>query len=167
MTTTQTSRLPTRNFSSPLRWAIHCCIILAVFIAPPTIYDIASSSKFHDVKGLHFIGALIYPLYIVYWTSKISSFRLKFLTIHLELVLGLFAAVLLASDRSTPLIILSAPTLIAIFPLVSSIFLFFTENKKLAITCLMSSAASIPVGLAATFLLIYNSAMYALSAIPS
>jgi hypothetical protein len=69
------SETPKRCWPSVVAaFMLHACILLCVVLLPPIVYDAVRTSSYQGIEWLHFSGGATYPLYAIYWISKLKNF---------------------------------------------------------------------------------------------
>ncbi|MES2040145.1 MAG: hypothetical protein V4495_20200 [Pseudomonadota bacterium] len=145
------------------RIALHVFLILLVLILPPLVYDYISHTSLSTVPGMLMLGALSYPAYFSYLVTRLHSARARLILLHLITLLTLSFFMLMASDRSTPLIVVLLPAILGLVTLPAAVIATLSKQRPLAINCLWSSLVSGPIGLALSMLAIYGVGMSAMS----
>ena len=142
-----------------VKFMLHACIVLFVVLLPPIVYDAVSSSSLGGFKWLQFSGGITYPLYATYWIAKLGNPRVRFMLLHLTLVLTLIFFVVFTSNRSTPMFVGLLPAIGAAAPLPGAVASWLRGNGKLAVTCLVSSLIALLIAVPCSLLLIYTVAI--------
>jgi hypothetical protein len=160
------ARADTRSETPKRRWRsvvaafmLHACILLCVLLLPPVVYDAVRTSSYQGIEWLHFSGGATYPLYAIYWISKLKNFRAKFILLHLTVVLMIAVTTAFASNRHTPMFVAFLPTAASALPLVGALVSWLHGNRKLAVTYLVGSLLALLIAIPASLLIIYGMAM--------
>ncbi|KQU89029.1 hypothetical protein ASC78_22895 [Variovorax sp. Root318D1] len=161
-----TARADTRSETPKRRWPsivaafmLHACILLCVVLLPPIVYDAVRTSSYQGIEWLHFSGGATYPLYAIYWISKLKNFRAKFILLHLTVVLMVALVTAFASNRSTPLFVAFLPTAASALPLLAALVSWLHDRRKRAVTYMVGSLLALLLAVPCSFLIIYGMAM--------
>lgn len=143
-------------------FALHVCVVLLVVLLPPIVYSAVSASRYQGIDWLTFSGGVTYPLYAIYWIARLKNFRVRFILLHLALVLTIAAATAFVSNRSTPLLVAFLPTIAAALPILGSVASRMYGSGRVAVTCLVSSLLALLVGVPSSLLIAYGMGMAAM-----
>lgn len=143
-------------------FALHVCVVLLVVLLPPIVYSAVSASRYQGIDWLPFSGGVTYPLYAIYWIARLKNFRVRFILLHLALVLTIAAATAFVSNRSTPLLVAFLPTIAAALPILGSVASRMYGSGRVAVTCLVSSLLALLVGVPSSLLIAYGMGMAAM-----
>ena len=168
----ETTQMPAQETeSSRSRWpsvvavfARHAFILFAVIVLPPFVYDAVSSSRFREIEWLHFSGGATYPLYAAYLIAKLKNFRVKFILLHLILVL-VVTVVAVSTGKSASMFVALLPTAASVLPLLGAVASWVRGSRKLAVTCLVSSLLALLVGVPLSGFIVYGMGMSAVGAV--
>ncbi|MDQ0023796.1 uncharacterized membrane protein YhaH (DUF805 family) [Variovorax paradoxus] len=160
------ARADTRSETPNRRWPsvvaafmLHACILLCVLLLPPIVYDAVRTSNYQGIEWLHFSGGATYPLYAIYWLSKLKNFRAKFMLLHLTVVLTIAVATAFASNRHTPMFVAFLPTAAAALPLLAALVSWLHDRRKPAVTYMVGSLLALLIAVPSSLLIIYGIAM--------
>jgi|GEM_PF-2034857 len=145
------------------RIALHLFLILLVLILPPVVYDYISHTELSNVPGMLMLGGLSYPVYFSYLATRLHSARTRLILLHLIAMLTISFFMLVASGRTTPLIVVLLPAILGLITLPAAAIAWLCKKIPLAINCVWSSLISGPIGLALSILAIYGAGMSAMS----
>jgi len=160
------ARADTRSETPKRRWPSvvaafmrHACILLCVLLLPPIVYDAVRTSSYQDIEWLHFSGGATYPLYAIYWLSKLKNFRAKFILLHLTVVLIVAVVAAFASNRHTPMLVAFLPTAAAALPLPAALASWLHYRRNRAVTYMVGSLLALLIAVPSSLLIIYGMAM--------
>lgn len=137
----------------------HAFILLCVVLLPPIVYDAVRTSAYQGIEWLHFSGGASYPLYAMYWISKLKNFRAKFILLHLTVVLTIAVATAFASNRHTPMFVAFLPTAAAALPLLAALVSWLHDRRERAVTYMVGSLLALLIAVPCSLLIIYGMAM--------
>jgi hypothetical protein len=154
--------------STPRRWSmlavllLHSCILFGVVILPVVVYEIDRISGHQGITGVEYAGGITYPLYTLYWISKLKSSRARFILTHLTILLTVAFAAQITSTRQTPVGWATLPTIVAAIPMLGMLMPWVRRVQGLAKTCLISTLIALPIGMGLSFFIVLGLAMSAI-----
>jgi len=161
-------RLPStrKKFSIVLRVILHVLVLLFVVLVPVLVYEwvMGQQSEGHrNVGRFAFAGCVTYPIYLLYWATKIRSTYLRYIVAHTIWMLTLTMGAMGLFIPSLQWLALALPFTCSAACLPASAVARFLGKRQHCKAWLTTFAVSLPLAAALTVMVGYGAGLSAMS----
>jgi hypothetical protein len=155
------------NGRASLGFGFHSLLILLVVAVPVVVYEQVSQIGMgrQGTTDLSLVGGVTYPLYAIYWISRLKSVGLKATLIHLITVLT--ATFLVGEMYTHPSdwseVQAGVPMLLSGAGLALALFARLGQRRTLAKALFISTLVTLPVAMGGSLLLLIGQGMSAMA----